>query len=136
MKNILVSNIQTVTGNTGITLSDEDFARLDNSIQNEGFKTDTMEGAVYAVALGVFDKSKLIVERNNREIDLPVVSKAMVQIYNHHLEGIPAADFEWFFNDTLEGYVEVDMTDLAFAKALVEQPETKFLFERIAELPN
>lgn len=136
MKNILVSNIQTVTGNTGITLSDEDFATLDNSIQNEGFKTDTMEGAVYAVALGVFDKSKLIVERNNREIDLPVVSKAMVQIYNHHLEGIPVADFEWFFNDTLEGYVEVDMTDLAFAKALVEQPETKFLFERIAELPN
>lgn len=136
MKNILVSNIQTVTGNTGITLSDEDFATLDNSIQNEGFKTDTMEGAVYAVALGVFDKSKLIVERNNREIDLPVVSKAMVQIYNHHLEGIPVADFEWFFNDTLEGYVEVDMTDLAFAKALVEQPETKFMFERIAELPN
>jgi len=136
MKDILASNIQTVTGRTGIVLTDEDFATLDTFIQNDGFKSDTMEGAVYAVTMMMFDKSNLIVERNNRASDLPVVCKAMVQLYNHHLEGVPADDFEWFFKDTLEGYIEVELTDLDFATALVAREETKYMFERIAELPN
>lgn len=136
MNNTLINNIRTLTGRNDIELSNDDVTMLTTLIENADYSAETMQGAVFATAVMLFDKTKVVIERNQRETDLPVIAQAITMVYDHYLDGVQKKDFMWFLEDTLEGFVEVDLTDLAFAKAVVKCEEVEYLFELIDKLPD